>query len=122
MQKILNSIRLALLGYEPVALRAAISAVFAALALGGIGTGELPGWAETVLALLTIGVPFVLSMFARAKVVPEAKLPESTKGEHDSDLHPEDEDAADDPDDDFADEPGDHRLGKPIEPIEATED
>lgn len=98
MRKFLNFIRMAITGYEPVATRAFVSAVFAALALGGIGSGQIPAKVEMLLALLIIVVPFVLSLWARYKVVPGLKvsLTKTGKNEYDVDLHPDE----DDPDDD----------------------
>lgn len=107
MRNALNFIRLALAGYEPVAVRQFVAAIFSALALGGIGTGALPAKVEMALAVAAILVPALIGLSARAKVVPEAAVADPGKLEHDVDLHPQD-DGDDDPEDDFA--PGEHRA------------
>lgn len=110
MRNLSNFVRRALAGYEPVAVRGFVTSVFAALALGGFGTGELPAWVEMALALLAVVVPTLLAFNARAKVTPTALVSDPGKLEGDVDLHPEDEPDVDDPDDDLAPEPGQHRA------------
>lgn len=117
----------ALNGYEPVAARAFLSSLFIALALFGIGTGELPGQVDKVLAALSIIVPALLGIGARGKVSPVGALPDEVEGDDspDDDFAPVEgvdgyatplrDLSAGDSEDDEDDEPGDHRLGKPIE-------
>lgn len=111
VRHLLNFARRAAAGYEPVAARAFVSSIFAALALGGIGTGELPGWANMVLALATILIPAALSLSARAKVTPVALVPaDPGRLPGDDDLHPEPSVIAEEnPDDDLLEEPGQHK-------------
>jgi len=112
MRHLINFIRRAAAGYEPVAVRTFVSAIFAALALGGIGTGELPGWANMVLTLAGVIIPAALTLSARAKVTPTALVP-ADPGllPGDVDLHPEAPVVEENPDDDLLDKPGQHRLG-----------
>lgn len=68
----------AIAGYEPVMVRSLVVAFFALLATFGIGTGNLPSWAEGVLVFLAFVVPILAGKSARAKVSPVAsvELPE----------------------------------------------
>jgi len=110
VRHVINFARRAAAGYEPVAARAFVSSIFAALALGGIGTGELPGWANMVLALATILIPTALSLSARAKVTPVALVPaDPGRLPGDEDLHPEPTVVEENPDDDLLEEPGQHK-------------
>lgn len=110
MRYLTNFFRRAVAGYEPVAVRGFVTSIFAALALGGFGTGELPAWVEMVLALLAVLVPTVLAFNARAKVTPVASAPDPGRLLGDVDLHADLEPDVDDPDDDLAPEPGQHRA------------
>lgn len=106
MSYVFNFVRRALVGYEPVAVRAFATSLAAALALGGIGTGALPGWAEMALGVAALVVPVVLGFDARARVTPYVEPPVEVAPEVVSmytDTPP------DDPEDDFAVEPGQHK-------------
>lgn len=110
VRHLFNFARRAAAGYEPVAARAFVSSIFAALALGGIGTGELPGWANMVLALAAILIPAALSLSARAKVTPTALVPaDPGRLPGDVDLHPEAAVVEENPDDDLLEKPGQHK-------------
>lgn len=103
MSHLIDFVRRALIGYEPVAVRAFATSLAAALALGGIGTGALPGWAEMALAVAALVVPVVLGFDARAKVTPYVEPPAETTPEVVS-MYTDEPD--EDPEDDFADVPG----------------
>lgn len=63
-------IRNLIAGYEPVMVRNIAVALFAMLATFGVGTGNLPPWADGVLVFLALVVPLAAGWSARRQVSP----------------------------------------------------
>lgn len=70
MSRFIAFIRDAVAGYEPTVVRSLVVAVFVLLASFGIGSGELPAWAEGVLTFLAFVVPLIGGWLIRRKVIP----------------------------------------------------
>lgn len=75
MSRISTFSREAVAGYEPVAVRAFLVAVFTMLFAFGIGTGDLPPQVDAVLTFLAFAVPIAAGFWARSKVSPVKPAP-----------------------------------------------
>ncbi len=110
MRHVINFIRRAAAGYEPVVAGQVVAAFFTLCAGLGLAVGDLPAKANAGLAFIGVIAPLLAGAYSRQKVTPSKQVTDPGKLDGDDDLHPDLEPDDEDPADDLADAPGEHKA------------
>lgn len=110
MRHLINFIRRAAAGYEPVVAAQFVAAAFTLAAGLGLAVGDLPEKVNALLAFVGVVAPIIAGAYSRQKVTPVALVPaDPGRLPGDDDLHPEPSVVEENPDDDLLEEPGQHK-------------